>query len=218
MRLTSCLRPPLWLPGEFPFFQLAALANMGPVDGPLLELDVSLGTGEGAAGSSRNGLGGWPGKKPNHSAQPRRCSVGRGLPRQTSHLITAAIPRAPCSMLTRTAARGDRMVSPYSIRACLVFGGVLMSATTGLTRGERTPRPLSRPAGVRRPPFWKTSVALLRRGASRPSTRWTPIIGRLDKVELRGWEAPHQEQDDGWEATCIRAGIRGEGGSCGRQG
>ena len=34
--------------------------------------------------------------------------------------------------------------------------------------------------------------------------RWTPVFGRLDKVELRGWEAPYQEQDDGWEATSIR--------------
>jgi site-specific recombinase XerD len=48
--------------------------------------------------------------------------------------------------------------------------------------------------------------------------RWTPVFGRLDKVELRGWEAPYQEQDDGWEATSIWAGIQGEGGSGGRQG
>jgi len=31
-------------------------------------------------------------------------------------------------------------------------------------------------------------------------------------VELRGWEAPYQEQHDGWEATSIWAGIHGEGG------
>ena len=54
--------------------------------------------------------------------------------------------------------------------------------------------------------------------ASVGSVRWTPVFGRLDKVELRGWEAPYQEQDDGWEATSIWAGIQGEGGSGGRQG
>jgi len=48
--------------------------------------------------------------------------------------------------------------------------------------------------------------------------RWTPVFGRLDKVELRGWEAPYQEQDDGREATSIWSGIQGEGGFGGRQG
>ena len=37
--------------------------------------------------------------------------------------------------------------------------------------------------------------------------RWTPDFGRPDKVELLGWEAPYQEQDDGREATSIRGGI-----------
>jgi len=50
------------------------------------------------------------------------------------------------------------------------------------------------------------------------SLRWTPVFGRLDKVELRGWEAPYQEQDDGREATSIWSGIQGEGGFGGRQG
>ena len=44
-----------------------------------------------------------------------------------------------------------------------------------------------------------------------------PVFGRLDKVELRGWEEPYQEQDNGWGATSIWAGIQGEGGSGGRQ-
>jgi hypothetical protein len=39
------------------------------------------------------------------------------------------------------------------------------------------------------------------------AVRWTPDFGRPDKVELPGWEAPYQEQDDGWEATSIRGGI-----------
>ena len=37
--------------------------------------------------------------------------------------------------------------------------------------------------------------------------RWTPDFGRPDKVELPGWEAPYQEQDDGREATSIRGGV-----------
>ena len=43
----------------------------------------------------------------------------------------------------------------------------------------------------------------------RDGLRWTPIFGRLDKVELRGWEAPYQEQDDGREAAGIWGGIQG---------
>ena len=39
--------------------------------------------------------------------------------------------------------------------------------------------------------------------AGRGTLRWTPVFGRLDKVDLRGWEAPYQEQDDGWDATSI---------------
>jgi hypothetical protein len=38
--------------------------------------------------------------------------------------------------------------------------------------------------------------------------RWTPVFGRLDKVELREWEAPYQKHHDGREATCIWAGIQ----------
>ena len=40
-------------------------------------------------------------------------------------------------------------------------------------------------------------------------TEGVPVFGRLDKAELRGSEAPYQEQDDGWEATSILAGIQG---------
>ena len=42
--------------------------------------------------------------------------------------------------------------------------------------------------------------------------RWTPIFGRPDKVELPGWEAPYQEQDDGREAASIWGSLQGEGG------
>jgi transposase len=38
--------------------------------------------------------------------------------------------------------------------------------------------------------------------------RWTPVFGRLDKVELRGWEAPYKEQDDGREATSFGAAFK----------
>jgi len=41
--------------------------------------------------------------------------------------------------------------------------------------------------------------------------RRVPVFGRLDKAELRGSESPYQEQDDGWEATSILAGIQGGG-------
>ena len=47
--------------------------------------------------------------------------------------------------------------------------------------------------------------------------RWTPIFGRPDKVEFPGWEAPYQEQDDGWEATSVWTGFQGESGLSGRQ-
>jgi hypothetical protein len=43
------------------------------------------------------------------------------------------------------------------------------------------------------------------------SLRWTPDFGRPDKVELPGWEAPYQEQDDGWEATSVWGPIPGSG-------
>ena len=33
--------------------------------------------------------------------------------------------------------------------------------------------------------------------------RWTPDLGRPDKAELPGWEAPYEEQDDGWEASSL---------------
>ena len=48
--------------------------------------------------------------------------------------------------------------------------------------------------------------------------RWTPVFGRLDKVELHGWEAPYQEQDDGREAASIWGSLQGKGGVSGRQG
>jgi hypothetical protein len=49
------------------------------------------------------------------------------------------------------------------------------------------------------------------------AVRWTPIFGRPDKVEFPGWEAPYQEQDDGWEATSVWTGFQGENGLSSRQ-
>lgn len=104
-------------------------------------------------GMSRNHPGFAPGPCPGPSAQRR----------------PAVSPRDAWSIPTSTAARGERMVRPYMSLACRDFGGVLTSATRGLMRGDKMPIPLSRPAGVRSPPSWKSETVLLRRGASKPS-------------------------------------------------
>ena len=66
-----------------------------------------------------------------------------------------------------------------------------------------------------------TSIPLTGSGVSahnRHRVRWTPVYGRLDKVEFRGWEAPYPEQVDGREASSILGGVQAEGGPGGRQG
>jgi len=68
-------------------------------------------------------------------------------------------------------------------RACRDFGGALTSATRGLTRGDKMPIPLSRPAGVRSPPSWKSETVLLSRGASKPSGL---AVGSPGSVGTRG--------------------------------
>ena len=67
------------------------------------------------------------------------------------------------------------------------FGGVVMSATTGLMRGERTPIPARRPAWVLNPPFWKIVTALLSRGAIRPSGL---AVGRPGIVGTKAGDVP----------------------------
>lgn len=42
------------------------------------------------------------------------------------------------------------------------------------------------------------------------NVRWTPVFGRVDKVELCGWEAPYQGQVDGREESSIWCGLQGK--------
>ena len=64
----------------------------------------------------------------------------------------------------------------------------------------------------------KNTSDVLDRSSPLRRVRWTPDFGRPDKVELPGWEAPYQEQDDGRKATSIWGSLQGEGGTSGSQG
>jgi hypothetical protein len=87
--------------------------------------------------------------------------------------------------------------------------GIRVMATSGLSRGAITPRPASRPAGVRMPPRWKTVTALLSRGAIRPRGLAVGRPGAVGKNDLLSRGGEHRDRKKGGqdEATHRRISL-----------